>query len=703
MRFCLPLLVFILLLSLIAVSCDDGFDLDDQAKKSMTPIHTYKSHFMDEHGRYLFIHGVNLSGSTKIPTTEDPVSYVGKPFKLDEADKYFSMLQRLGMNTVRLLVIWEAIEPYQSGVYDEEYLDYVEKVVAAAQRNNIYVFLDMHQDFFSRHLKKYFNDKSGAPAIVDSPMRPPMNNLVQGDGAPQWVVELCLPEKNVGGPEWGLPRWMVSDQRNTTDVTSAMWGLNMFISLDVSRCFATFFAGSSIYPNYGIGGKNIQDFLQDSFAQSWVQVVRRVKDYPNVIGYDIINEPVGIYVPFDLYALLYEQATKSTQGILTEEQVENVLDKTMNALALAGVPEETIELFRQALADGDFLPRTPEQFEQAGFSLSAEENDPYRPDLDAALALNLNFNRHYLQPFFERVGAAIQEEDPEAIIFIEHTLGLPESEGLGWFTTPMLAPEGIDQVAYAPHFYTDVYPFPGIPQIPRDFTVDEIQYRDLTEGVLGAIASAAFSLGKPPVVLGEFGTYFNLGGIEKAMAEDYIIPANILDNYYEVLDEQLVQRTVWCFSSENTARHGEGWNDEDFSILGPDQQPRAIDAYARIVPRATSGRLTSFKYNSPLAYYEPRPGVPTPIGEFTMEMEGLETSAPTEVAIPAVQYPDGFYVYVSSGRCTFDEERRILSWYPADDDPEAKHHLRIRPPWENYGDTDWDYLIKGDDVIEGRK
>ncbi|KAB2832854.1 MAG: hypothetical protein F9K51_04415, partial [Candidatus Dadabacteria bacterium] len=28
------------------------------------------------------------------------------------------------------------------------------------------------------------------------------NNRVGGDGAPRWVVQTCLPEKNVDGPEW---------------------------------------------------------------------------------------------------------------------------------------------------------------------------------------------------------------------------------------------------------------------------------------------------------------------------------------------------------------------------------------------------------------------------------------------------------------------------------------------------------------------
>jgi hypothetical protein len=52
----------------------------------------------DEKGRYVFIHGVNVSGSNKFPVNEDPCTfkvegtpnYVGKPFPLEKADEFFS-------------------------------------------------------------------------------------------------------------------------------------------------------------------------------------------------------------------------------------------------------------------------------------------------------------------------------------------------------------------------------------------------------------------------------------------------------------------------------------------------------------------------------------------------------------------------------------------------------------------------------------
>ncbi len=697
---------------LFAAACaDESYDLDDQAADSITRIHTQQSFLKDEYGRYLFIHGVNVSGSTKYPTTTDPVSYVGKPFPLEEADENFAKLQRMGFNTLRLLIIWEAIEPNASGEYDEEYLDYLEKIVAKAHQWGIYVFLDMHQDIFSRWLRKYYYDKTDAPSMIaegqpGSDAQPPLNNVIAGDGAPRWAVQTCLPDKNVYSPEWGLPRSMVSDPRNTSDMLAPFfWGLDTFLSIDSARCFATFLAGSDVYPNYTIGGRNVQEYLQDSFAKAWVEVVKRVKYYDNVIGYDIINEPLGTFIIFDIYAFLYREAEKNTSGTLSDDQLAAGVDYGLAELLARGMPADMAELLRERLLTSGILPRTAADFAAAGMPLDAAATDPYKPDIAGVLALNANFNRNYLQPFFEKVGAAIQAEDPGAIIIIEPSLGFDDTGGifgLGQYVTPMLAPSGINQFIFAPHFYTDVYPIIAIYPDPRDFTVDEVKQRDYTDGILGAVKLGAFSLGDPPVILGEFGTYFNFGGIENAIEMDYAPAAQIIDNYYRVLEENLIHSTLWNYSPENTKERGENWNQEDFSVLGPDQQPRGTAAYNRVSPRFTSGRLVSFNYISPLEYVEPRDGVPTPVREFTMEMMGLETNAPTEIYVPKEYFTDGFFVYLSDGRCAYDDTRGILYWYPDNFDPNVNHTIRIRPPYPGYGDTEWNYFFLGNEVLEGR-
>src|SRR6185369_2818941 len=115
--------------------------------------------FKDEQGRALILRGANLGGSTKVPYTPNgatyrkdgfydhrKVSFVGRPFPLDEADEHLKRLQAWGMTFLRFLITWEAIEHAGPGQYDEAYLDYVTAVVKKAADHGIELFIDPHQD-----------------------------------------------------------------------------------------------------------------------------------------------------------------------------------------------------------------------------------------------------------------------------------------------------------------------------------------------------------------------------------------------------------------------------------------------------------------------------------------------------------------------------------------------------------------------------
>src|SRR5436190_12328881 len=117
----------------------------------------------DEAGRALLLRGVNLGGSNKVPFWPNgatyiregffdhhDVSFVGRPFPLAEADEHFARLRAWGLTFVRLVITWEAVEHSGPGDYDEEYLDYLVEVVRKANDYDISLFIDPHQDVWSR-------------------------------------------------------------------------------------------------------------------------------------------------------------------------------------------------------------------------------------------------------------------------------------------------------------------------------------------------------------------------------------------------------------------------------------------------------------------------------------------------------------------------------------------------------------------------
>src|SRR5512145_2068122 len=125
----------------------------------------------DEEGRALVLRGANLGGDSKVPVRPDGytglkdgfydykrVSFVGRPFPLEEADEHFARLREWGLTFLRFVVTWEAIEHAGPGQYDEAYLNYLVQIIDKARQYDIRLFIDPHQDVWGR-----FSGGDGAP------------------------------------------------------------------------------------------------------------------------------------------------------------------------------------------------------------------------------------------------------------------------------------------------------------------------------------------------------------------------------------------------------------------------------------------------------------------------------------------------------------------------------------------------------------
>ena len=115
--------------------------------------------FRDPYNREVTIRGINVAGDAKYPKTPsvpsyesehffegDSVSFVGRPFPLEDAHVHFARLRSWGFNTIRYIFTWEAIEHAGPGMYDQQWISFTIEVLRIAKQYQFYVFLDPHQD-----------------------------------------------------------------------------------------------------------------------------------------------------------------------------------------------------------------------------------------------------------------------------------------------------------------------------------------------------------------------------------------------------------------------------------------------------------------------------------------------------------------------------------------------------------------------------
>ena len=721
----------VLAATLLAVSC--AGERAPATPFPLTPVQGDQARLRDGQGRYVFLNGINTSGGNKLPATLDAngvPSYVGKPFPLDQADRHFGILQEMGFNSIRLLVMWEGLQPTGPDTVDGAYVAYLREIVKAAGRHGIRVLLEMHQDDFSRHLFARYNQHPtvGVPGSLEntlSALLGPYDDVVSGNGAPRWVVEACLPERDLSSPGWGIPRAItglktgdvdafVKAYRLLTNDTGALseefvayfrahlpgpypvsgtsdflplssWGVSAALSLDIARCYGAFFAGKGLFPNLAKNGKNVQDYLQDAYLLAWTTLARAVEDLPNVLGYDVFNEPnANVLVLAAVAAAVKAGAIDGAKGLLQGALGKDPGDRLYDILVgFRILPPDT----------------TAQTLHDWGLDTL---------DVVAAVSANVGFDRNWLQPFYAKVGTAIQLVDPDAVIFIEPSISAATFLGGalggvagGMWDVSMTAPDvpHPDRVVWAPHWYPDMYPFLSFVRTPRTFSVDEIRYRDYAPSIAGMMAQAQKSLGNLPAVFAEFGMFFDFGGIEAARAQDYAVTAAFLNNYFEALERLNVSRMMWDYCPENSWTWGDLWNHEDLSIVDPDGKWRADKAWQRPHPQALAGKPISMHYWSELHEFDPEKATPDPVGEFELRYASRETDAPTEIFIPTRQYPDGFYVWVSDGLCDYDPAQQVLYHFPRDDDPDAEYTITVRRPLPGAAAVGWRYFFHGDQSI----
>lgn len=228
---------------LVLAGCS-GSGTGASATGGLELLHAVRGHnpgIFDEHQRQVLLRGVNYN-----VLGDYYQQYPEYATTIPPADDDLPRMAGIGLNSIRLVLSWSAIE-VQPGVYDEDYLSRVREQVEKAAQNGIYVVLDMHQDKWGKYI-------ASPPGTTCTPPWLPANGW---DGAPQWATD------------FGSLSTCYFDSGE--------------VSLAVADSFQNFY--------------DDKNGIQTHFIAMWQHLVGEFASYPNVAGYDLFNEPNPGFLP----------------------------------------------------------------------------------------------------------------------------------------------------------------------------------------------------------------------------------------------------------------------------------------------------------------------------------------------------------------------------------------------------------------------
>ncbi len=243
-------------------------------------------------------------------------------------------VKKWGFNGVRYITNWRWIEP-KRGSYDEKFLDEMEKRVQWYGDLGAWVFLDMHQDLYG-------------PAVG-------------GNGAPAWATQTD------GNPPLNV------------DYGQFWWLKNL--SPDIIAAYENFWDYPGDHP-----------YLQEAYLDVWRHVVKRFRDNPAVIGYDLMNEP---------HAGNLQKATGLGAMLGMDGEFE---------------PKELIQLYRRLIpAIRELDPDTWIFFEPQAFGVNFGIHSDLPTVRDARKGGNRLVYAPHIYPFFLHEGVAYERFDREQV------------------------------------------------------------------------------------------------------------------------------------------------------------------------------------------------------------------------------------------------------------------------------------------------
>ncbi len=631
--------------------------------------------FTLEDGRKVILRGVNLGGDTKVPypnggthiptdfSDHKTVSFTSRPFPLAEADEHFTRLQKWGFNCIRLLTTWEAIEHAGPGEYDEVYLDYLTQITKLAGDYGFYVFLDFHQDVWSR--------------------------MSGGDGAPGWIFEkIGMDYRKLSDADAAIVMQKHYDfskpgTRQEDNYPTMCWSQNYRYAGN-SVMWTLFFGGKDFAPNFLIDGKNVQDYLQDHYLGCMEQIAMRVKNFPHVLGFDSLNEPGKGFIGKAMN-------DRGLQNHPEDPSKPGLAFSPIDALYASHGYTIEVPYLKLSVLQGGYVPSHTMEVNPNKISIWLPESlgDPFL--LEGAWSLTkdgtpfiekndffqkvggktIDFDRDYMIPFIRKVGERIQKIRADWMVFAEREAAdgilkpnfnadLPNNavNATHWYDLltlifkKFLYPISIDPIRKIPVF--------GKNGITKMYVHQLSRIKEASKKVRNGI----------PTLIGEFGIPFDLkagkaykkwkaGNHKPSIWKSHIRALNCM---YNAMDELFLNNTLWNYtaSNQNDLMIGDGWNQEDLSIYSKDQKldgapvdmygggGRAIEGFCRPYAKATQGTPKSMKYKLSSGEFH-----------FSWDVDN-SISEPTVIAIPRFVYENGIRLECINCEKVYESEGELM-------------------------------------------
>lgn len=214
----------------------------------------------DGQGRVRIFRGMN------IVYKEDPWYPPSANFTTDDSvdAKTIDLMRKWGFNVVRLGVMWPGVEPAK-GQIDESYLKAVTGLSGDLAKRGIYTLVDLHQDVGSRRMC--------------------------GEGFPEFYVdELAADDQSAYAQAAKFPAPQMFDIPMNDTFDNKTGFPPLFECL--KRGFAGYYLTDKVGALWGELYRPGSDMNQ-GFMRYWGAVAKAFVNSPQVVGYELLNEPSG--------------------------------------------------------------------------------------------------------------------------------------------------------------------------------------------------------------------------------------------------------------------------------------------------------------------------------------------------------------------------------------------------------------------------